>query len=276
MADVLIRFPGGKKKALTFSYDDGVTLVIRLMEIFDKHGLKGTFNLNSGQFGSEDPNNAVHKRLKKDEIAKLYANSNHEAALHAYAHPHLETLPAASVMQQIIADRVALEEMLHVPIRGMAYPFGSYSDEVVEVLRLAGVEYCRTVKSTDSFDIPGDWLRLPATCHHRSPNLMDLARRFADDDPRLRPYLFYVWGHSYEFDADDNWNVIEEFAAYAGGRSDVWYATNIEIFDYLKAFSRLEFTVMLDVVKNPTATDIFARIGTADVSIPAGKTVAVK
>lgn len=38
----------GKKKAVTFSFDDGVTQDIRLIEIFNKYGLKGTFNLNSG------------------------------------------------------------------------------------------------------------------------------------------------------------------------------------------------------------------------------------
>ena len=36
----------GMKKALTFSYDDGVTQDIRLIEIFNKYNLKATFNLN--------------------------------------------------------------------------------------------------------------------------------------------------------------------------------------------------------------------------------------
>ena len=43
-----MRFPGGLAKALTFSYDDGVEQDIRLVEILDKYGMKGTFNLNSG------------------------------------------------------------------------------------------------------------------------------------------------------------------------------------------------------------------------------------
>ena len=41
-------YPGGKHKALTFSYDDGQIFDIRLAEILRSHGLKGTFNLNSG------------------------------------------------------------------------------------------------------------------------------------------------------------------------------------------------------------------------------------
>lgn len=33
-------------KAVTFSYDDGVTQDIRLVEILNRYGLKATFNLN--------------------------------------------------------------------------------------------------------------------------------------------------------------------------------------------------------------------------------------
>ena len=40
-------FPGGKHKVLTFSYDDGKLEDRRLVEIFNKNGLRGTFNLNT-------------------------------------------------------------------------------------------------------------------------------------------------------------------------------------------------------------------------------------
>ena len=41
-------------KSLTFSYDDGVTQDVRLIEIFNKYGLKATFNLNSELLGNRD------------------------------------------------------------------------------------------------------------------------------------------------------------------------------------------------------------------------------
>ena len=34
----------GKKKAVTFSYDDGVTQDCRLVEMMNTYGVKGTFN----------------------------------------------------------------------------------------------------------------------------------------------------------------------------------------------------------------------------------------
>ncbi len=44
-----------------------------------------------------------------------------------------------------------------------------------------------------------------------------------EDTPKYGSWLFYLWGHSYEFEADENWNVIEEFAAYTGNRDEIWY-----------------------------------------------------
>lgn len=52
--------------------------------------------------------------------------------------------------------------------------------------------------------------------------------------------MFYLRGHGYEFDNDNNWEVIERFAQYAGGRDGIWYATNIEIYDYVKAYKSLQ------------------------------------
>ena len=46
MRSVFMRFPDGKAKAATFSYDDGNPQDERLAAIFDKYGVKGTFNFN--------------------------------------------------------------------------------------------------------------------------------------------------------------------------------------------------------------------------------------
>ena len=46
-----LRFPGGKDKAVTFSYDDGFRYDIRLAQTLDRYRIKGTFNLNSATLG---------------------------------------------------------------------------------------------------------------------------------------------------------------------------------------------------------------------------------
>ena len=87
--------------------------------------------------------------------------------------------------------------------------------------------------------------------------------------------LFYVWGHSYEFDDCDNWQVIEALAQYIANRDDIWYATNGEIFEYLQACKRLEFSADGSMVKNPTAVDIYIDYLYKQRIVPAGKTIRI-
>ena len=56
-------YPEGKKKALTFSYDDGEIFDIKLAEILRKHGMKGTFNLNSSNLCDTDGGRYVNGQV---------------------------------------------------------------------------------------------------------------------------------------------------------------------------------------------------------------------
>ncbi len=155
----------------------------------------------------------------------------------------------------------------------MAYPYGVYSDEVVDVLKSCGIAYSRTVESTEKFDIPMDWLRMPATCKHTNPRFMELADEFLHKDRAGKPSLFYLWGHSYEFEKDNNWNVIEEFAEYIGQKEDVWYATNIEVYDYVQAYERLIFSTVGKKVYNPSYQDVHFSVNGEVYCVKSGKTV---
>ena len=162
------------------------------------------------------------------------------------------------------------------PLKMFAYPFGTQNAQVQEMLRLAGYRGARTVKSTHSFEIPENYLEWNPTCHHGDPELMALAKRFVEL-PDFRPALFYVWGHGYEFDGDDNWNVIEALADFmAAHREQVWFATNGEILDYVQAFHRLEYAVDGSTVFNPSALDVTVRTSPFAVeTIPAGRCVRI-
>lgn len=276
MGSMFMRFPGGKAKALTLSYDDGVEQDIRLIEIMKKHGLKGTFNINSGLYAAEGTvykEGHIHRRMTKKMVEAVYQNSGMEVAVHGLTHPFLEQLPAALCTKEILQDRENLEEQFGGLVRGMAYPFGTYNDDVVETLRRCGIVYSRTVISTRKFDIPTDWLRLPATCHHNDPQLMELAHRLTEGEFNRAPALFYLWGHSYEFEKDDNWNVIEEFAEYIGNRADIWYATNIEVYDYVEAYRQLGCSASGDRFYNPTSTEIYFTYNNKAYSVKGGEYV---
>ena len=255
-----MKLKDGKSKVITFSYDDGVVQDIRLIEIFNKYGLKGTFNINTGLYLPENEiRERFYGRLKLSEAQNLYIDSGHEVAVHAYTHPFLEQLKSDEVLYEILTDRKNIEQQYKTVARGMAYPFGSYDDRVIELLEKSGICYSRTVNSTESFVFPKDWLELHPTCHYNNPNMMKLAERFVNKNSRYpnENWMFYVWGHSYEFDNDDNWNVIEELAEFVSFKDDIWYATNIEIYDYIKAYESLITSVDKKFVYNPTVTDVW-------------------
>ena len=279
---LMLLFPEGRTKALTFSYDDGVQQDKRLVELLDQHGMKGTFNLNSGCFSAEGTvfqPGKVHRRMTEKEIVELFGNGNHEIAVHTLTHPYLQTLPTVAVVDEVLQDRKNLEKLFGGVVRGMAYPYGTCAatDSVVSVLKSCGIAYSRTTVSTEKFDLPTDWLRLPATAHHKNPRLMELAQKFAESEPGDNAKLFYLWGHTYEFERDNNWNVIETFLDYMAGREDaIWYATNIEICDYVRDFGRLEWSADFNAVHNPTATGLWFRANGKTCFAGAGETVRVE
>ncbi len=271
-----MKLKDGKSKVLTLSYDDAVVQDIRLVGIMDQHGLKGTFNINSGLYLPEDAvRERYYGRMKLSEAQELYINSGHEVAVHGFSHPFLEKLKWDEATYEVLEDRRCIEKDYGVIARGMAYPFATYNDDVVEILKRCGICYSRTAKSTEGFRFPENWLTLHPTCHHKNPRLMELAKRFAEEKSRYNcdNWMFYLWGHSYEFDNDDNWNVIEEFAEYMGGRDDIWYATNIEIYDYIKAYESLQTSVDKTIVHNPTTTDVWFVQGDKTYCVRAGQTM---
>lgn len=270
-----LRFPGFKYKAVTLSYDDDVIFDEKLVSILDEYGLKCTFNLNSGLFAEK----AGGRMMTEEQAKKLFLGSVHEVAVHGVKHKSLAEFPAAIAAQDVLQDRINLESAFGRVVDGMAYANGSYDDKVVEILKTCGIKYARTVVSTHKFDIPTDWLRLPATCHHGDSALGELTESFLADYPENAHYahkfpkLFYLWGHAYEFNDRDEWNIIEDFARKVGKRDDVWYATNGEVYDYVKAFDSLVYSVSNGIVKNPTATDVYLNYYGREIKIGAGETV---
>ena len=250
----------GKKRALTMSYDDGTFQDRRLVDIFNKYGIRGSFHLNGGLLGGET-------KIRPDEVSSLYAG--HEVSAHSLTHPFLERIPVGEMVHEILEDRRVLEEACGYPVRGMSYPFGTYNDGVVQMLPGLGIRYSRTVKSTRKFEIPNDFLLWHPTCHHNDEQLFTLLENFKNYKHPMP--LLYVWGHSFEFDRNDNWDRIERFCAEASGMEDTWYATNIEIYDYVMALRALEFSVDRGMVYNPSAIDVWVRVDHEIVWLPAGE-----
>jgi hypothetical protein len=272
MSRITKLFPEGKRKAFTLSYDDGVIQDKKLVEIFNKYNLKATFNLNSGLQGEDGTcviKDLVIERINNNEVADLY--KGHEVAIHGLKHLSLTDIPKELMIEEILQDRKNHEKMLGYPVRGMAYAFGTYNKTVFQVLEALGVVYSRTVNNHGNFTLPSNYLEWNPTAHHNDPHLMEIAEKFIEGEFHGLG-LFYLWGHSYEFDLDNNWRSIEKFCEYIGNRNDVWYATNIQIVDYLDALDRLQFSTDFSLVHNPSAISTWIEFNGIPVEIKAGET----
>ena len=143
----------GKKKALTFSFDDGVAQDLRVIEILDKYSLKATFNLNSarlGRKGTLERNGRVvdFSMISCDSVKSAY--KSHEVAAHTLTHMMLPSLDDSNVIWQVEEDRRRLSELVGYEVLGMAYPCGGKNNDerVAKIIKEnTGIRFARTISS---------------------------------------------------------------------------------------------------------------------------------
>lgn len=265
-------FPGDKRIALTTSWDDGTVHDRRLIAYLNQIGMKGTFNLNSAllrRLPTDPP-----RHLDRSEVAKLM--QGHEVAIHTLDHPTLPLIDASQIAHQVLQDRIELEEIAGYPVRGMAYPNGAYNPRVITLLRGLGIVYSRTVETTGNPWPVTEPLAWATTGHmFAEKDGLPMGQYFEKwyQNPRSRG-LFSLWGHSYEFDQNDRWGKMAEIIGPMAGKPDVWYCTNIALFDYEDARQRLILAANRRTAYNPSALPVTIKInGTKLVDIPAGTLV---
>ncbi len=269
-----ILFPNGLKKAFTLSYDDGCYDDLKLIEMMRKYGVRGTFNISSGITRPEGQQPCGSWERMTLSERKNYLHDGIETAVHGVTHRDFTKLTEPELIYEIMGDKSALEAEFGCIVRGAAYPYGSFDDRSVEALAKCGIKYCRTVWSDHSMAMPTDWLRLRPTAHHNDPELPEIIESFLSTEPEARRML-YIWGHTPEFNQKNNWQMMEDYLARLSGRSDVYYATNLEICEYDLAAKSLEYSADGSMVYNPTATAIWLDKSGTPIEIKPGETVGV-
>ena len=232
----------GKLKAITFSYDDAVTQDIEFIELLNKYNLKATFNINSELLGTNnilirENKRVAHYKLHKSDVKGVY--EGHEVAVHTLTHPRLPDIEDdVEIIRQVEQDRLNLSELVGYDVVGMAYPCGGVNndDRVAEIIKNnTGVKYSRTITCNDSFDLQNNLYRFNPTVYHLDFDKMtELGEKFINMKPD-KPQIFYIWGHSYEFDYQiDYLAKFEEFLKLISGKDDIFYGTNKEVLLWKK------------------------------------------
>lgn len=280
-----LRFPGGKPKAVTFSYDDGVKQDIRLADLMTKHGLKCTFNLNSEALKRGSG-------LSKDEVENKLLACGHEIAVHGYFHRGEGSVRPIEGIRDVLDMRLELEQKYNRIIRGMAYPDsgitffanGANYETIKNYLKELDIAYARTLGGDNNlFQLPQDFYAWMPTAHHKNPKVLEYVDAFLALDivsdgvyaSARSSRLFYLWGHSYEFDRDDNWELIETICEKFSGKDDIWCATNMEIYEYITAYNALIYSADGNMVYNPTLTEVWFDVDGTLYVVKPGETISI-
>ncbi len=228
-------------KLLTFSFDDGVCQDERFINILNEFSLKATFNLNSEFLGDDgflmiDGKKINHKKISPERVKDIY--KGHEIAAHTLTHPLLTKESDEEIIRQVENDRKNLSQLAGYEVRGFAYPCGGINcdERVARIIKAnTGVEYARTIMHSYSFDLQEDMYLFKPTASLTKDKAQII--KLAEDFINLRTNdikLFYIWGHSYELDINDDWDFFREFCRLISGKDDILYCTNIEAFNYIK------------------------------------------
>ena len=264
-------YPGGKRKTFTISYDDGVVQDIRFVQLLNRYGLKGTFNLNYGlmrsRFTWQHDCGMTVRRIPEEQINQVYAG--HEIASHSYSHPYFDNATETEILKELGSDKFFLERLTGGEVAGYATPFYYYSDRMADCVRHCGFAYARISEETNDYSIPEDFYRCKGSKFHWDTDLMEFVRGFLETEEELA--LCQLVGHSYDLDVMDLWDSMERICAWISQAGDVWPATHLEIVRYLKNMKLARITDQ--EIYNESNAELWFEVDGAVVSLKTGEAI---
>ncbi len=217
----------GRLLTIIQCWDDGVATDARLTEILRRYGAKASFNLNAGlheqerTFGWTHESTEVH-RLGWDEMRSVY--DGFTIANHSLTHPHLDQISLDDARREITEGRDRLQQFFGQPVLGFAYPFGTYNDAVMQLVREAGHSYARTVGKAECPFPPKNAMAFHPCCHFLAP---DFWPRYEN---AKKCGVFYFWGHSYEMITEAMWDSFENIIQRISADPEACWGNIVDLF----------------------------------------------
>ena len=223
---------------ITSSWDDGHVLDLKLADLLDKHGLRGTFYI-ARQY--------LDERMTDTQLRNL--SQRHELGAHTLTHPTLTEIDDKQAREEIIGSKTWLEGVIGKPVPSFCYPKGMYTTSHRNMVQDAGYSMARTVNSYN-FSTGDDPFQMPTTLHvypfplrpikglrgirtrlqpirkfmpHRSrlnvpltalTNWTALATALLDE-AQARDGIWHLWGHSWEIEKFDMWSQLDDILKIA-------------------------------------------------------------
>ena len=262
-------YPQGCPKAFNITYDDGVLQDVRFVELLNKYGIKGTFNLNSELIKNEfewiHECGMVVKRLPESVVVSLY--EGHEVASHTLTHPYMYNLSENEMMYQLAEDKKNLQELFGQEIYGFAVPFDYYSEMIAKCVRNCGFEYGRNSEESYSYTPNEDYYYWRAGTFHLSPGFMEFVEGFFHTEEELA--VCQIVGHAYDLDVENMWDVMERIFQRVKEDETILPMTTIEMARYLKAMRN---TIVTETeIRNYSDLDLWFEVNGDTIVVKPGK-----
>lgn len=135
---------------IVLTNDDGWSSAMTFAEVLGRHGLPGTYFINSVS------------PLTPDQILTLAQWGAVEA--HTVTHAHLAGMDYESQLAEIVQNKTYLEQITGQPIRFLAWPFGESNESAVQAAAAAGI--------VGAFGLGGTAADLSAINPYQVPRIM--------------------------------------------------------------------------------------------------------
>lgn len=197
-------------KVFLLSFDDGTIWDKRLVDLLNRYGIPGTFNLNSGleKFVWEFEGKPVIRQHLADTVDQY---RGHEVASHTLTHPWLNQLSPPVLRREVEEDAAAIKRIFGLSEIGFGVPFTACDDREIRIIKKY-VRYIRLSQFADSFVLPADEFHIPIHGLYNDTDIREKIASFAAAD--LPDALFVMAGHSYELEHLDHWGYMEELLQY--------------------------------------------------------------
>ena len=201
-------------KYFLLSFDDGTVYDRRFVELLNRYGIRGTFNLNSGleDFVWYYEDRFPVRRQILSEVGDLYRN--HEIASHSLHHHWLNSLTPPQISREIGEDCERLKQIFGLERIGFGVPFTACGQREIRIIRKF-VRYIRLSEFAETFAIPRDPYHIPIHALYNDADVREKITRFAESD--LKDALFVMAGHSYELEVLDHWEYMEDLLGFISG-----------------------------------------------------------
>jgi len=209
---------------INFSWDDGSIQDIRIAEMFNKYSIKSMFYIPS--------TNHERKFIGKNQI-----NIINELGMliggHTKTHRYLNTIPKNEVHEEIVSNKIYLENTIAKKIDFFCYPGGKTNNYIEQIVK-NNFKKARTAK-TLCFNEKNEKFNINPTFHfydrgkksilknviQNNIEFLPLCLKYIEKDLHEREsvYNINIWGHGWEIQNENLWVELNDFIKFTTSNS---------------------------------------------------------